>query len=288
MTTTTGSVERVELLVAGKPARVMCGGTGGEGLTLLRASLLRASLLLGSVWITGCGAPALIGPEPNEPSTEPEGAGSAGHMAAAQREEGRLLQHEKLYDPKATQSVRRCDPEHAERHPGAPVCWVETINPTAIHLAEIAVHRSRAAYHRKAARDLQTAQEGACARVPAASFDASPLDRRGAVLGVSPLEASAGETKGKPQLVGATIYLQKNPNLTADQLQHILNCHIARSATSGYGLAITETDRSPLSERGARATVRELSSGFVVDVRADDPFAAQAILIRAQKLAVVE
>jgi hypothetical protein len=261
----------------------------GAGETGMGRTLRLGVLVIGSLWLAAaCGAPAMIGPEPNEPGIQPEEASAAGHLAAAEREEGRLLQHEKLYDPKATQSVRRCDPEHAEQHPGAPVCWVETINPTAIHLAEMNVHCTRAAYHRKAARDLRAAQEDACAGVSADSRAASPLDRRGNVLGVSPLEEPADQTQGKRQLVGATILLRRVPDLTAEKLQRILNCHLARSATSGYGLTTTEADRSPLSESGARVTVREFSSGFAVDVRADDPFAAQAILLRAQKLGVVE
>lgn len=247
-----------------------------------------AGLLLGGQWLMGCGAPTMIGPEPNEPGTLPEEASAAGHQAAADREEARLLQHEKLYDPNAKQSVSRCDPEHAEKHPGAPVCWVEAINPTAIHLAEMNVHRTRAAYHRKAARDLRAAEEGACAGVAAAWRNRSPLSQRGDVLGVGPLENSAGETKGKPRLVGATILLRRIDGLSADQLQRVLNCQVARSATIGYGPATTEADSSPLNERGAHVAVREWSSGFAVNIRADDPFAAQAILLRAQRLAVVQ
>jgi hypothetical protein len=35
--------------------------------------------------------------------------GAAEHRAAAKREERRLARHQELYDPKATQKVRRCD-----------------------------------------------------------------------------------------------------------------------------------------------------------------------------------
>jgi hypothetical protein len=246
------------------------------------------ALLLGSLWLAGCGAPTLIGPEPNEPGIQPEEAGADGHLAAAAREEARLVQHEKLYDPNARQSVSRCDPEHAQQHPGAPVCWVEAINPTAIHLAEMEVHRTRAVYHKKAARDLRAAQDVACAGVAAASRNSNALERRGDVLGVGPLEEQAVDPRGKPRLVGATILLRRTPGVTAGELQRSLNCQVARSATVGYGLNTTEAERSPLSERGAQVTVHEWSSGFAVNIRADDPFAAQAILIRAQRLAVVK
>lgn len=88
--------------------------------------------------------------------------------------------------------------------------------------------------------------------------------------------------------VGATVLLRRIPDLTAEKLLRILNCHVARSATTGYGLSTTAAERSPLSENGARVAVREFSSGFAVDIRADDPFAAQAILLRAQRLGAVK
>lgn len=240
-----------------------------------------------AVCSVACGAQPMIGPEPNEPSTQAQATGAAEHMAAAQREEFRLGQHDGLFEPNARQSIRRCNPMSEADPREAPECWVETINPTAIHAAEVRVHRDRAVYHRKAARDLRDAEAQACVTTPEGARGADPFGRSH-VLGVSPLEelAVAGTTKSR--LVGATVFLQPVTGVTVADLQRVMDCYSAYQAVVGYGPITTETDRSPLKEPGSRAKVRQLRHGYAVDVRADDPFAAQAIWLRAQKLAVVD
>jgi len=251
------------------------------------AGFVRAGCgLMGLLSVAACGAPAMIGPEPNEPGTEAQATGAEQHMAAAQREEVRLSKHRNLYDPSAKQSVRRCKPQQPDER-GDLECWVETTNPTAIHQAEMMVHGERAAYHRRAARDLRAAETEACAGAAGNAREAGPF-ARGKIIGVSPLEELTGESRIKPQLVGATVFLQAIADVTVAQLQRGMDCYSAHQAVIGYGLITTETDRSPLQEPGSRATVREMSHGYAVDVRADDPFASQAIWLRAQRLAVVK
>ncbi|HEU4583224.1 MAG TPA: hypothetical protein VFS67_33425 [Polyangiaceae bacterium] len=234
-----------------------------------------------------CGPAAMIGPEPNEPSTEPHATGAQEHRAAAEREEKRLSRHQELYDPRAQESIQRCDPDRAQRAPGEPICWVETINPTAIHLQEVREHRMRAVEHRKAARDLQDVEERSCAGLAAEDREISPFSHGGDILGVNPLEEPIGNSSNKRRLVGATILFRPVPGLTAAGLQQLVNCHLARNATIGYTVASHEMEHCPLTERGATASVRPVSSGLAVDVRAEDPAAAQAIWRRAQQLAVV-
>jgi hypothetical protein len=254
----------------------------GRGKVRLGCFGLLSGLLFGA-----CGAPTMIGPEPNEPSTDPEAAGADEHQAAALREDERLARHQALYDPRATKSLKRCDPEHAQRHQGAADCWVEAANPTAIHQWEMAVHNERAAYHRKAARDLRAAEAQNCAGVAGDEHSLTAFAQRGDILGVNPLQEASGEPNGKPQIVGATIFVRPAPDLTADGLRRAMNCYSAREAARGYGLITTEAERSPLGARGTRVTVREVSIGFAVDVRADDEFAAQAVWLRAQRLALL-
>lgn len=241
----------------------------------------RASLVLVAIGALACGAKTMIGPEPNDPGTDPQATGAAEHLAAAHREERRLSQHRMLYDPRAKSSIRRCDPPTLQR--ADPECWVETINPTAIHESEMREHSQRAALYRKAARDLRTAKARACKGVARSARETNPFDRSH-VLGVSPLEASTG---GDVQLLGATIYLQAVAGLSAPELQRAMDCFSAHQGEVGYGLITVAADRSPLSEPGSRAVVRELSHGYAVDVRAEDPAAAQAVWLRAQRLAVV-
>ncbi len=238
---------------------------------------------LGLMGAVGCGAPAMIGPEPNEPGIEPEEAGAEAHLAAAHREEARLVQHQKAYDPKASQAVRRCNPNHSADNKGSPACWIETINPTSIHLTEVDIHRNRAAFHRKAARDLRAEEKRACSGIPDKFQGRSPLDRPRNILGVSPLER-----EGSKEVEGAVVILRRLTDLTPEVLQKIADCAIARSAVQGYGLPTFDANRSPLAERGARATVRPVKMGLAIEIRADDPFAARAILVRSQRMAAVE
>jgi hypothetical protein len=244
--------------------------------------------LFASVALAACRPPAMIGPEPNEPATRADSTGAAEHHAAARREEARIGRHEELYDPKAAQSFRHCDPEHANRAPGEPICWIETVNPTAVHLKEIEDHRLRAAEHRRAARELRAIEEQACSGIAPDDRDVSPFSHRGDILGVSALEDDPGKPKRQRRLLGATVVFRPVPGLTAQELQHLVDCHLARNATIGYESASRQMDHCLLTQRGARATVRPLETGFAVDVRADDPFAGREIWRRAQALAVVD
>jgi hypothetical protein len=142
-------------------------------------------------------------------------------------------------------------------------------------------------YHRKAARDLRAAEDTACSGAVANARQANPF-ARGDIVGVGPLEELESAAPAKPRLVGATIFLQPIADVTVVQLQRALDCVSAHQAVIGYGPITTEADRSPLSEPGSRASAREIGHGLAVDVRADDPFVAQAIWLRAQRLAVVK
>jgi len=243
------------------------------------------AVVVGS-WIVGCGPKAMIGPEPNEPGTTPEAAGAAEHRAAAEREERRLYRHQDLYDPKARQNVRRCDTANAGHAPGEPICWVETINPTAVHLQEVEFHRMRAAEHRKSARELRAVEERACAGLAPDDRDVSPFSHRGDILGVSPLAAGPAPRR-EASVEGATVLFRPVPGLTVAELQQLVDCHLARNATIGYETVTGEMGGCLLTQQGTRATVRALDGGFAVDVTADDADARHEIWRRAQLLASV-
>jgi hypothetical protein len=249
----------------------------------LCTTAVRASLLL-SLLGSGCGPAAKIGPEPNEPGTGAEEQGAAQHRAAAQVESARLERHKELFDPNAKQDIKRCDAGTPGQYPATPICWVETVNPTAVHLKEVEEHRMRAVHHRKAARQLQDVEDEACANIAAADRDMSPFSHRGDILGVNPLEDGEGKKK---HLVGATVVFRSVPRLTVDELQRIVDCHLARNAAIGHDVAGAEMAHCPLTERGASAQVRPVEGGFAVDVRAASADAAQAIWRRAQALAAV-
>lgn len=253
----------------------------------MRRKVAPRALLIASLLATSCGPKTMIGPEPNEPGTQPHAQGAEQHRAAAKLEAARLEQHKELYDPTAKQFVKRCDPTLTNAYPATPICWIETINPTAVHLKEIEEHRMRAVQHRKAARELRAVEERVCAGLTNDDRDVSPFAHRKDILGVSPLEEAEPGSEQR-RLAGATILFRKVPNLTSKELQQIVDCHLARNATIGHDVAAAEMVHCPLTQRGARATVRTLDNGFAVEVRAEDAPTAEAIWRRAQGLAAVE
>jgi hypothetical protein len=229
----------------------------------------------------------MIGPEPNEPSTRPEAASAAEHRAAAKREEARLARHQELYDPKAQRTIRRCNAGSETRAPGEPICWIETINPTAVHLQEIEAHRMRAVEHRKSARELRAVEERVCAGLAPDDRDVSPFSHRADILGVSPLQDTPATPRREAPIVGATVLFRPVPGLTVAELQQLVDCHLARNATIGYETASTEMSGCLLTQQGTHATVRPLEGGFAVDIKADDVAAGHEIWRRAQLLASV-
>ncbi len=246
------------------------------------------ALVVVGMGLAACGPKAMIGPEPNEPATEPEAVGAAEHRAAAKREERRLARHQELYDPKASRKVRRCDADRASRAPGEPICWIETMNPTAVHLQEVESHRMRGVEHRKSARELRAVEERVCSGLAPDDRDISPFSHRADILGVSPIDAGPAQPRRQPLIVGATVLFRPVPGLTLEELQQLVDCHLARNATIGYETAAAEMGACLLTQQGTQATVRALESGFAVDIKADSPSAGQEIWRRAQLLASVD
>jgi hypothetical protein len=147
------------------------------------------------------------------------------------------------------QSIKRCDPGDPQQYPAQPICWVETINPTAVHLQEVEAHRERAVHHRKAARELGDVESRACAGITDEDRDMSPFAHRGDILGVNPLEERASKARER-RLVGATVVFRAVPRLTAPELQRIVDCHLARNAVIGHDVAAAEMEQCPLTEPG--------------------------------------
>lgn len=81
---------------------------------------------------------------------------------------------------------------------------------------------------------------------------------------------------------GATIVFRAAPGLTAEWLQRIVDCHLARNSAVGHDMS--EMSSCPLVPRGAKATVRSVGDGFAVDVYGEDAATAAEIWRRAQKL----
>lgn len=256
--------------------------------------VLAASSLLGA-----CGT-AAAGTQPHEKS-------AVEHQAAAREEAAESDKHTARYDPRFISVQKRCDPGLGQP-PGYPlvrnvplapyptypltrVCWNEQVNPTEAHPKQAEEHRKIAAQHRAASESLRTVEARACVGLTDDDRDLSPFSHRSDIQSVSPFREKASSpddssSQGRRPSGRNDCVFRAVSGLTAQFLQRTIDCHLARNAAIGHEAARAEMAYCPLTERGARASVRPLSNSFAVDVQATDAAAAERIWHRAQALGV--
>jgi len=206
----------------------------------------------------------------------------AGATPGAQPHDMSARQH----DQSAVREEREAERHQAKYEPDAPGDAVR--NPTAQHAGEAARARKAAADHRAASKALRDAEARACVGIPDDDRDMSPFAHRENIARVEPLES---QSRVKPQgairkTIGATVYLRSVPGITAESLQHVVDCHLARNAALGH--RVPEMDYCPLVPKGVSAKVSLRARAFVVDISAADPNTAGEILRRAQALGGAE
>jgi hypothetical protein len=140
--------------------------------------------------------------------------------------------------------------------------------------------REEAAGHRRVATMLASAEARACNGLSDVEIAVSPFGHRGDIVDVQVV--SRADADGRPRVAGARVRFHQLEQLSADRLQHLLDCHIA--IDSALGNDVPEKSYSPLVPRGARATVTTVPHGYVVEVLSDDPDGAREIARRAQAL----
>ena len=94
-----------------------------------------------------------------------------------------------------------------------------------------------------------------------------------------------GTTSGKSQPVrteGAIVTFRAVPGMTAQWLQRVVDCHLARNAALGHD--VPEMGYCPLVPKGVTAKASGTEAGFAVVIRADDSQTAQEVLKRARAL----
>jgi hypothetical protein len=211
------------------------------------------------------------------PGTAPQDMSATQHEAMAKQEDNAAAAHEAQHDPNASKTTERCP--RGESNP----CWTSTSNPTEKHASDAESHKAMAAKHRAAAGALAQAESTACAGIDPADRDVSPFFHREDIASVAPLERTVKQgkqTTGVPS--GSAITFRAVPMLTAEWLQHEVNCHLARAAAVGFEMP--EMNYCPLMLKGVKATVSSVGDGFVVQVVSDDPETAKQIQSRAQSL----
>jgi hypothetical protein len=206
------------------------------------------------------------------------------HEAAAAAEKAEAREHANRYDPRAVRYVDLYpEPLVGCDQSGAGTCsphWSMTKNPTEYELSQAAAHLAQAKKHREAARALRDAEAKACSQIAFRDRDLSPLLHQRDVASVEEIGHSGGRGPlGAP--AGAAIVFAAVSGLTAEVLQHIADCHLARNAALGFD-QIDYND--PLNVHGASAKVRTIGGRVVLEVTSTDAGAALEILRRARAL----
>lgn len=226
------------------------------------------SLALGfAAWTLGCAA---------DPGTQPLDMSAAQHNAMAKKEQSAAAGHAVQHDPSATKATEGCS--------GKGGCWTSTSNPTTQHGHDAKHHRELAAKHRAAAAALTDAEKSACAGMSDDDRDISPFYHREDIQSVSTLTETVKSGKSSTQKeVGATVVFRAVPGMTAEWLQRVVDCHLARAASAGHDMP--EMSYCPLMPKGVKAKVTSAGNGFAVNLSADDAATIAEIKKRAQALA---
>jgi hypothetical protein len=209
-----------------------------------------------------------VGACASTPGARPEESSVSGHEQMAQKEEAEAAAI-------AENCRRGVPPPHG-------VCWTSTGNPSPDAVKREALHRRMAADHRAASQALRDAEQRACAGIPTQDRDISPFQHREDIESVEPINTPIGGKTGGFRANGVTVQIRAVPGMTAEWLQRVVDCHIARNASMGY--AMPEMSDCPLMLRNVSATVTSTGRGFAVAIRSDDVDTVHEIRRRAEAL----
>ncbi len=226
-------------------------------------------------FFTGCAS--------TTPGAQPHDMSTAQHQAMAANEEKTAQVHTTQYNPNASVSKEHCS-SASTRYSADGGCWTSVTNPTAAHLEEAKKHQKMAADHRAGSQALRDAEGRACIGISEEDRDMSPFDHQSDIASVEPL--TVGTTSGKAQAMrteGAIVTFRAVPGMTAQWLQRVVDCHLARNAALGHD--VPEMAYCPLVPKGVTAKVTATDTGFAVAIRSDDSQTAQEILRRGRALA---
>ncbi len=152
--------------------------------------------------------------------------------------------------------------------------WAWVSDATTDHRDEAQEHHRLAEAHRAGSQALRDAEERACVGIREADRDVSPFEHREDIASVEPLD--------DPGRGGVRITFADVTGLTAEWLQRVVDCHIARNAALGH--EVPEMPTCPLVPAGVTATVQRVDGHLAVDLRADTSAATQEVLRRAGSL----
>lgn len=215
------------------------------------------------------------------PGAQPHDMSAASHETTAAQEDLAAREHEQRYDPAARERSEKCRGITTAKDGTAnEPCWTSVTNPTAEHLKHSEEHLARGAEHRAASQALRDAEARACVGIPVADRDESPFDHREDIARVDPLYAQQQGKQASQRLTGAVVVFRAVPGMTAQWLQRVVDCHLARNAALGHD--VPEMSYCPLVPKGVTASVTPGQAGFAMEIRSDDSETAKEILRRAE------
>ncbi len=208
---------------------------------------------------------------------------SCGAAAGTNPHDMSATQHEqagRAHDADADASSAECGSSDDAQGDGA--CW----STARRHAGE---HRRVAAEHRAASQALRDAEARACVGIGQDDRDTSPFQHREEIMSVTRLvEAIPPEYDAatpNERVIGATVVFRAVRGMSAEWLQRVVDCHLARNAAVGHDMP--EMRECPLVPAGASARVRSTGDGFAVEIRGESDATAAEILRRAQSLVPV-
>ncbi len=212
----------------------------------------------------------------SDPGTKPHDMSAAQHEAMAKQEDSAAKGHEEQHDPNATEVTETCGGR-------AGACWTSASNPTAQHNDDAKRHAELAQKHRAAGAALKDAEARACSGISDQDRDMSPFYHREDIQSVSPFSETVKAGKSSTQKeVGVTVVFKAVPGMTAEWLQRVTDCHVARASALGHEMP--EMSYCPLMLKGVKASVKSVGNGFAVNVSSDDPATVAEIKKRAKAL----
>ena len=134
-----------------------------------------------------------------------------------------------------------------------------------------------AAEHRAASKALQDAESRACIGIDPSDRDISPFHHGADIAAVKVLGTPGAET-------GIDVVFKPVVGLTVEKLQHLVDCHLARSAALGH--QVPEMPYCPLVPKGATAKVNKAGESLTVTITDPDPVGLKEILARSKQLGI--
>jgi hypothetical protein len=224
---------------------------------------------------------ALCGGCASAEGTKPHDMSTMQHEASASQEAATSQQHAAQYAPDASAQVEQCVRPGGTKASGG--CWTSTVNPTEQHKIDAAEHERLAELHRAAAQSLRDAESTACSGLAEEDRATSPFYHREDISEVGKAELTVSEGIGSHQeFAGGRAVFRALPGMTAEWLQRLVNCHLARAAAVGFSMP--EMNYCPLMLKGVSATVSSAGAGFAIAVTSKDPATATEIWRRIQAL----